>query len=70
LSAWATGAAAAIAPSTQQAVRWIGKLGGWLQRRKQDNPGTNCLWRGLIRLALMVEGYRLALHDHANRAGP
>jgi len=45
LNAWATGKIADIAPSVQQAVRWIGKLGGWLARGKEDNPGTTCmLW--------------------------
>ena len=72
LSAWATGVAADTAPSAQQATRWIGKMGGWLARGKQDHPGTTCIWRGLIRLQAMAEGYLLALapHIHGIRAGP
>jgi hypothetical protein len=70
LSAWATGKIADKAPSVQQAMRWIGNLGGWLPRGKQDNPGTTCMWRGLARLPSMVQGYLLALKVHGVRAGP
>ncbi len=70
LSAWATGKTAATVPSTQQAARWIGQMGGWLSRGKQDNPGTTCMWRGLVRLPNMVLGYLLALQEHGIRDGP
>jgi hypothetical protein len=70
LSAWATGKVADEPPSAQQAMRWIGKLGGWLARGKQDNPGTTCMWRGLLRLPCMVQGYLLALRAHGIRDGP
>jgi hypothetical protein len=70
LSAWATGTMAETVPSAQRAARWIGKLGGWLPRGKQDNPGTTCMWRGLARLPSMVQGYLLALQVHGIRAGP
>jgi len=70
LSAWATGQRAETPPSTQQAIRWIGKLGGWLARGKQDYPGTTCVWRGLVRLQSMAQGYLLALNIHGIRAGP
>jgi hypothetical protein len=70
LSAWATGTMAATAPSVEQATRWIGKMGGWLTRGKQDHPGTTCIWRGLVRLPTMVQGYLLALRVHGIRAGP
>ena len=70
LSAWATGTIAATAPSAQAATRWIGKLGGWLTRGKQDYPGTTCMWRGLVRLQSMTQGYLLALNVHGIRAGP
>jgi hypothetical protein len=70
LSAWATGKIPATAPNSQQAMRWIGKMGGWLARGKQDNPGTTCMWRGLGRLPTMAQGYLLALRIHGVRAGP
>ena len=70
LSVWATGKVADIAPSAQQAARWIGKLGGWLARGKEDNPGTTCMCRGLVRLPNIVQGYLLALQVHGLRDGP
>ena len=70
LSAWATGKMADTPPTAQQVTRWIGKLGGWLARGKQDNPGTTCMWRGLVRLPSMVQGYMLALQVHNIRDGP
>jgi len=70
LGSWATDAPIKEPPTVQQAVRWIGKLGGWVARGKGDNPGTTCMWRGLVRLPNMVAGYRLALKDHGIRDGP
>jgi hypothetical protein len=70
LSVWATGKVADIAPSAQQAARWIGKLGGWLARGKEDNPGPTCMCRGLARLPNIVQGYLLALQVHGVRDGP
>jgi len=70
LSVWATGKMAHTAPSAQQAARWIGKLGGWLARGKEDNPGTTCMVRGLVRLPNIVQGYLLALQVHGIRYGP
>lgn len=70
LSAWATGTMADTPPSAQQVARWIGKLGGWLARGKHDNPGTTCMWRGLVRLPNIVQGYLLALQVHGIRDGP
>ncbi|MBI4839536.1 MAG: IS4 family transposase [candidate division NC10 bacterium] len=70
LSAWATGTMADTPPGAQQVARWIGKLGGWLARGKHDNPGTTCMWRGLVRLPNIVQGYLLALQVHGIRDGP
>jgi hypothetical protein len=70
LSAWATGKMAQTPPDAQQMTRWIGKLGGWLARGKQDSPGTTCMWRGLLRLPSMAQGYLLALQIHGIRDGP
>ncbi|HWU38534.1 MAG TPA: IS4 family transposase [Candidatus Acidoferrum sp.] len=70
LSAWTTQTLAETAPPTQQAMRWIGKMGGWLSRGRQDHPGTTCIWRGLIRLQNMAQGYLLALNVHGIRASP
>ena len=43
-----------------QAVLWIGRLGGHLNRKKDGMPGVRTLWRGLRDLTLLVEGWRVA----------
>lgn len=43
-----------------QAVLWIGRLGGHLNRKGDGLPGVRSLWRGLRDLALLVDGYRAA----------
>lgn len=47
-------------PSLGQAVRWIGRLGGHLNRKRDGMPGVRTLWRGWRDLALLVAGYRAA----------
>lgn len=70
LGSWATGGPIQEPPSFRQTVHWIGKLGGWVARGKKDNPGTTCIWRGLVRLPNLIEGYRLALKENGIRDGP
>jgi hypothetical protein len=49
-----------------QAILWIGRLGGHLNRKSDGMPGVRTLWKGLRDLALLVEGFRAARHslDH------
>ena len=37
-------------PTVSQAVIWIAKLGGFLARKSDGNPGVTVLWRGWQRL--------------------
>jgi hypothetical protein len=37
-------------PDLQTAVLWIAKLGGFLARKRDGQPGVKVLWRGLRRL--------------------
>jgi hypothetical protein len=41
-----------------QAVLWIGRLGGHLNRKGDGMPGVRTLWRGLHNLSLLVAGFR------------
>ncbi len=53
----------AIAPTDltiSQAVLWIGRLGGHLNRKRDGMPGVRTLWRGLHDLTLLVSGFRAA----------
>lgn len=51
------------APTLRQAMRWIGRLGGFLARKGDGEPGVKVLWRGLRQLQAMVIGFRLAKAD-------
>ena len=37
-------------PALGQAVRWIAQLGGFVGRRRPEQPGAETLWRGLQHL--------------------
>ena len=47
-------------PSLRDAARWVGRLGGHLNRKGDEMPGVRTLWRGLRARTRLVEGYRLA----------
>ena len=57
-------------PPLRAAVRMIASLGGFLGRKRDGEPGTTTLWRGLVRLDNIVIGYRAARRLYASRAGP
>ena len=42
----------------RQAVLWIGRLGGHLNRKGDEMPGVRTLWRGLQALSVLVAGFR------------
>ena len=46
-------------PDARTAVRWIAKLGGFLGRKGDGEPGVKTLWCGFRRLQDLVEGWRL-----------
>jgi hypothetical protein len=52
-------------PSLREAVRQIARLGGFLARKGDGEPGVKTIWRGLRRLEDFVIGSRLSRHDPA-----
>ena len=48
-------------PTLREAVRLVARLGGFLNRRGDGEPGVKCLWRGWRELQAMAKGYRLGL---------
>ena len=44
-------------PTNKQAVLWIGRLGGHLNRKSDKMPGVRILWRGWRDLTILVDGY-------------
>jgi hypothetical protein len=49
----------ATPPSLRQAVHWIGRLGGFLGRRGDGEPGVTVLWKGFQPLTALTFMYRL-----------
>jgi hypothetical protein len=47
-------------PSLNQAMVWIAKLGGFLGRKNDGEPGVKSLWRGLKRLHDIASTWKLA----------
>ena len=45
-------------PSLDQAVRWIAQLGGFVGRRRRDQPGAETVWRGFQHLTDLTRMYR------------
>ena len=46
-------------PSLAQAIRWIAQLGGFVGRRRRDQPGAETLWRGFQHLMDLTRMYRI-----------
>jgi hypothetical protein len=44
-------------PTLQECVHWIARLGGFLDRKGDGEPGTTTLWRGWMRLRDIVDSY-------------
>lgn len=58
-------------PTLREAIRMIAKLGGFLGRKGDGEPGPMVLWRGLMRLPDLELGWRLAhRYGLGARAGP
>ena len=49
-------------PALGTMIRMVGIIGGHLGRKRDGMPGTECLWRGLQRLATIVEMYAIFKH--------
>lgn len=46
-------------PSLREVIRQIGKLGGFLGRKNDGEPGSTCLWRGMWRLTDIAGTWKL-----------
>jgi hypothetical protein len=60
-------------PSMREAVFMVGAIGGHLGRRSDGFPGTQTLWRGLVRLSGATEMYAILTrqyYPHPMQSGP
>jgi hypothetical protein len=46
-------------PTIAQAIHWIARLGGFLGRKNDGQPGITVLWRGWTRLNEITDNYLL-----------
>src|SRR4029077_11833803 len=46
-------------PSLDEAVRWLAQLGGFVGRRRRDQPGAEPVWRGFQHLRDLTSMYRM-----------
>ena len=53
-------------PTLEQAVRWIAKLGGFLNRKHDGYPGVKVLWRGMTRLRDIANTWLLLNYNSEN----
>lgn len=61
----------ATAPPLRQAIRWLARLGGFLGRAGDGEPGSKTLWQGFQELIPMTEMYRIMKpHLHPNLPQP
>ncbi len=44
----------------QQVILWIAKLGGFLARKSDGNPGIKTMWRGWMRLTDIAQTWIVA----------
>jgi len=57
----------ATAPPLRQAVRWLAKLGGFIGRTSDGEPGTQTLWKGFQQLIPLTEMYRIMKHRNTTK---
>ena len=50
-------------PSVRQVVRWIARLGGFLGRKGDKEPGVTVIWRGWQRLNDIADTWLLLYPD-------
>jgi hypothetical protein len=50
-------------PTVRQALHWIARLGGFLDRRRDGEPGIITIWRGWQRLQDMADMWRVSRND-------
>jgi hypothetical protein len=56
-------------PTIRDAVKWIGRLGGHLGRKRDGMPGVWTLWRGWRDLTILVSGYRAGRSSSQQASG-
>jgi hypothetical protein len=56
-------------PTVRQAVRWIAKLGGFLGRKSDGEPGVTVIWRGWQRLQDLAATWDVVVNERSQLVG-
>jgi hypothetical protein len=57
-------------PTLGEVVKWIAKLGGYLDRKSSGPPGVTVIWRGMQQLPPIVDMYQVFQNDPSSRHEP
>jgi hypothetical protein len=57
----------ATAPPLREALRWIARLGGFLARKGDGEPGVQTIWRGFQELITLTEMFRIMNPDNPSK---
>lgn len=57
----------ATAPPLRQALRWIARLGGFLGRTGDGEPGVQTIWNGFHELIALTDMYRIMNSDKSRK---
>lgn len=58
----------ATAPPLRQALRWIARLGGFLGRKSDGEPGVQTIWNGFHELIALTDMYRIMNPDKSRKS--
>ena len=58
----------ATAPPLRQALRWIARLGGFLGRSSDGEPGVQTIWNGFHELIALTDMYRIMNPDKSRKS--
>ena len=56
-------------PTVRQAVRWIARLGGFLGRKSDGEPGITSIWRGWQRLQDLAATWYVVVNEQSRLVG-
>lgn len=70
LEVWSTNQMPDKPPSLKTAVRTMARLGGFLGRKGDGEPGVTVIWRGMVKVEGMAIGWTMAKARFQQRDGP
>jgi hypothetical protein len=57
------------APTIKEAIAYLAKIGGFLGRKSDGEPGVKVIWKGLTELNIVLKYQRLLMSNYGNGVG-